>query len=167
LYSNTNGIAYAVLNKTQKVWSAMLMEWWVWIVLGFTLIVMEIFTTTFYILWFGVGALLVGLIAWAWPELPITGQVLGWATLSLLLAVLWFKVFKNRIPDKRWTADEVIGEVGLLTASVAEFQKGRVRFQKPILGSEEWVCTSNADITSGARVRIVSIEGNIVRVALA
>ncbi|MPQ71452.1 NfeD family protein [Pseudomonas sp. MWU12-2323] len=145
----------------------MLMEWWVWIVLGFALIVMETFTVTLFVLWFGIGAVLVGLLTLAWSSLPIEAQLLSWATLSSLLTVLWFKVFKNRIPEKRWTADEVIGEVGLLTASVAEFQKGRVRFQKPVLGNEEWVCISNSDIASGTRVRIVAIEGNMVRVDLA
>jgi membrane protein implicated in regulation of membrane protease activity len=145
----------------------MLMEWWVWIVLGFALIVLEIFTTTFFVLWFGIGAVLVGLLTWIAPGLPIESQLLGWAALSSLLAVLWFKVFKNRIPEKRWTVDEVIGEVGLLTAPVAEFQKGKVRFQKPVLGNEEWVCISNSEIAAGKRVRIVSVEGNIVRIDLA
>ncbi|KZN20496.1 MULTISPECIES: NfeD family protein [Pseudomonas] len=145
----------------------MLMEWWVWIVLGFALIVLEMFTATFFVLWFGMAAVLVGLLIWYEPALLIQSQLLVWAALSSLLAVLWFKVFKNRIPDKRWTVEEVIGEVGMLTAPVAEFQKGKVRFQKPVLGNEEWVCIANADIAAGERVRIVSVEGNIVRVDLA
>lgn len=145
----------------------MMMEWWVWIVLGLALIVLEMFTATFFILWFGMGAVLVGLLTWIAPGLPIESQLLGWAALSSLLAVLWFKVFKNRIPDKRWTVEEVIGEVGMLTAPVAEFQKGKVRFQKPVLGSEEWVCVASSEIAAGERVRIVSVEGNIVRVDLA
>jgi hypothetical protein len=49
----------------------------------------------------------------------------------------------------------------LLTASVAEFQKGRVRFQKPIVGNDEWACISNAEIPSGIRVRLVAIEGSM------
>jgi membrane protein implicated in regulation of membrane protease activity len=145
----------------------MFMEWWVWIVLGLALIILEIFTTTFFILWFGAGAVLVGLVSWVWQELPVEAQLVGWAAVSSLLAVLWFKVFKKRIPDKRWTVEEVIGEVGLLSAPVAQFQKGKVRFQKPVLGNEEWVCISDSSIAAGERVRIVSVEGNIVRVDLA
>lgn len=145
----------------------MIMEWWIWIVLGLALIILEIFTTTFFILWFGVGAVLVGLLSWVWQALPVEAQIVGWAAISSLLATLWFKVFKKRIPDKRWTVEEVIGEVGMLTAPVAEFQKGKVRFQKPILGNEEWVCIANSEIAVGERVRIVSVEGNIVRVDLA
>lgn len=73
----------------------MLMEWWVWIVLGFALIVLEMFTATFFVLWFGMAAVLVGLLIWYEPALLIQSQLLVWAALSSLLAVLWFKVFKK------------------------------------------------------------------------
>lgn len=140
------------------------MEWWMWLVIGLVLATLEIITLSFFILWFGLGALLVSLLSYVVPELSIASQVLAWAVLSSLMAAIWFKAFKSRSPDSRWTADDVLGEMGLLTASVAEFQKGRVRFQKPILGNEEWVCISNAEIPSGARVRLVAIEGNTARV---
>jgi membrane protein implicated in regulation of membrane protease activity len=143
------------------------MQWEYWIAIGLILVTVEIFTATFFILWFGIAAVLLGLFTWFFPAYPMPAQIMSWASLSLMMAVLWIKVFKDRIPDKRWTAEEVIGEVGMLTAPVAEFQKGKVRFQKPILGSEEWVCISNSDIPLGERVRIVSIEGNVVRVDLA
>ena len=145
----------------------MTMQWEYWIAIGLILVTVEVFTATFFILWFGVAAVLLGLLTWILPALPMPAQIMTWASLSLMLAVLWIKVFKDRIPDKRWTAEEVIGEVGMLTVPVAEFQKGKVRFQKPILGSEEWVCISNSNIPLGERVRIVSIEGNVVRVDLA
>lgn len=139
--------------------------WWMWLVLGVALMLAEMLTTTFFLLWFGIGAVLVGLLAWVWPGLPIGGQLLAWACSSSLLAVFWFRVLRKRLPDKRWTADAVIGEIGLLTLAVAPFQKGRVRFQKPVLGNEEWVCIADEPIEAGERIRIVSVEGNTVRVA--
>lgn len=140
------------------------MHWWYWIVLGFALSLLEVFTVTFFILWFGIGAVLVGLVKFVWTDMPVEMQILSWALISMMLAVMWFKVLKNRFPDKRWTAEEVIGEEGLLTLPVDEFTKGRVRFQKPILGSEEWACRSSSKIEANERVRIVSIDGNTVTV---
>jgi membrane protein implicated in regulation of membrane protease activity len=145
----------------------MIVEWWMWIVLGFALAALEIFTMSFFVLWFGIGAALVGLLTLASPELTLANQLLAWTVLSALLVFFWFKVINKRAPDTRWTADDVIGQTGLLTASVSEFVKGRVRFQKPILGNEEWVCVSNSEIQSGQRVRIVSVEGNTVRIEIA
>ena len=111
--------------------------------------------------------MLVSLIAYVAPGLQLDVQVLLWVVFSSITTVLWFKVFRKKTPDNRWTADSVIGEVGLLTASVSEFQKGRVRFQNPVLGNEEWACVADAEILSGERVRITVIEGNTARVARA
>lgn len=143
------------------------LQWWIWLVLGFGLILLELVLPTFFIIWFGIGAVAVGVIAGLVPGLSLASELVIWVVLSSLTVALWFKVFKPRKADKRWTADEVIGEVGLLTAAVSEFQKGRVRFQKPILGNEEWVCIAGSDIAAGERVRIVAIEGNTVRVTKA
>ena len=143
------------------------MQWWIWLAFGLGLIVLELMLPTFFILWFGIGAVLVSLIAYVAPGLQLDMQVLLWVVFSSITTVLWFKVFRKKTPDNRWTADSVIGEVGLLTASVSEFQKGRVRFQKPVLGNEEWTCVADTQILSGERVRITAIEGNTARVARA
>lgn len=143
------------------------MQWWIWLVFGVALILLELVLPTFFILWFGIGAVLVSLIALLAPDLQLDMQVLLWVLFSSVTTVLWFKLFRRKKADVRWTADSVIGEVGLLTASVSEFQKGRVRFQKPILGNEEWTCIADSDIAAGERVRLTAIEGNTARVSRA
>jgi membrane protein implicated in regulation of membrane protease activity len=143
------------------------MQWWIWLVFGIGLILLELVLPTFFIIWFGIGAVLVSLIALAAPALQLDMQVLLWVLFSSVTTVLWFKLFKRKQPDVRWTADSVIGEVGLLTSSVSQFQKGRVRFQKPLLGNEEWTCVADGDIPAGERVRLVAIEGNTARVVRA
>jgi len=143
------------------------MQWWIWLVFGIGLILLELVLPTFFIIWFGIGAVLVSLIALAAPALQLDMQVLLWVLFSSVTTFLWFRLFKRKLPDVRWTADSVIGEVGLLTGSVSPFQKGRVRFQKPLLGNEEWTCVADSDIPAGERVRLVAIEGNTARVVRA
>ncbi|MGY4525487.1 NfeD family protein [Pseudomonas sp. UBA4617] len=139
------------------------MQWWIWLVFGIALMLLELVLPTFFILWFGIGAVLVSLISLAAPSLQLDMQVLLWVLLSSVTTALWFKLFRRK-PDVRWTADSVIGEVGLLTAAVSEFHKGRVRFQKPVLGNEEWTCIADSEIAAGERVRLTAIEGNTARV---
>ena len=140
------------------------MQWWIWLVFGIALILLELVLPTFFILWFGIGAVLVSLISLAAPSLQLDMQVLLWVLMSSVTTALWFKLFRRKQPDVRWTVESVIGEMGLLTAGVSEFQKGRVRFQKPILGNEEWTCIADSEIAAGERVRLTAIEGNIARV---
>ena len=143
------------------------MQWWIWLVFGVALFLLELLLPTFFILWFGIGAVLVALAALVVPSLHLDMQVLLWVLFSSVTTLLWFKIVRRKKPDVRWTADSVIGEVGLLTAAVSEFQKGRVRFQKPILGSEEWICVADSEIAVGERVRLTAIEGNTARISRA
>ncbi|MDR1662421.1 MAG: NfeD family protein [Azoarcus sp.] len=144
----------------------MVLEWWFWIVGGIALILLELAIPSFFVIWFGLGALLVGLALLLAPGLPLSGQLLLWAAASTVMTILWFRYFKRFTNKTRiGTADgDVIGEIGLLVHAVAPFTRGKVRFQRPILGAEEWPCAADAEIGSGARVKIVSVEGSFVKV---
>jgi inner membrane protein len=141
-------------------------EWWHWIVGGIVLVLAELVIPSFFIVWFGLGALLTGLLTLAF-DLSVTAQLATWTLASLAMVGLWFRVFKQSFVKTRvGTADgEVIGEIGLLVSAVAPFERGKVRFQRPVLGSEEWVCLADAAIAAGERVKVVSVEGSFLKVS--
>jgi membrane protein implicated in regulation of membrane protease activity len=58
----------------------------------------------------------------------------------------------------------VIGEIGLLARDVAPFERGEVRFQKPMLGTDTWPCIADEAIRSGERVKVVDVEGSLLKV---
>ncbi len=146
----------------------MQLEWWYWIVGGIALIIAELVVPSFFIVWFGLGALLVGLLSLL-LDLSLNAQLFTWTISSIGMVVLWFRVFKQGfVKTRSGTADgEVIGEIGLLVAAVAPFERGKVRFQRPVLGSEEWVCLADAAIAAGERVKVTAIEGSFVKVSKA
>lgn len=140
--------------------------WWHWVVGGIALVLLELAVPAFFVIWFGLGALLVGLLLVVAPSLSFTTQIVVWTVASVGMTVLWFKVFRS---DKQQTrsgqADSVVGEVGMLLTAVAAYQPGQVRFQKPVLGAELWECRTEDDIAAGERVKVLSVEGNYVQVA--
>jgi len=141
-------------------------EWWHWIVGGIVLVLAELVIPSFFIVWFGLGALLVGLLALAF-DLSLTAQLATWTLASLAMVGLWFRVFKQSfVKTRAGTADgEVIGEIGLLVSAVAPFERGKVRFQRPVLGSDEWVCLADTAIAPGERVKVVAVEGSFLKVS--
>lgn len=143
------------------------LEWWHWVVGGIVLVLAELAVPAFFIVWFGVGALLVALLLLVAPGLPATAQIGVWTVASALLAAWWFKVFRpgRNVPRIGTAEGEAIGEIGLLVGAVAPFQRGRVRFQRPLLGAEEWACLAESEIAAGERVKVVAIEGSFVKVA--
>ena len=67
------------------------MLYWHWLVLGLLLVVGEIFIPSFTILWFGLGALVVGLIELFVP-MSLSTQVLLWTLSSVGFTLIWFKI---------------------------------------------------------------------------
>ncbi len=144
-------------------------EWWHWAVLGIGLIIAELAIPAFFVVWFGLGALLVSLILLAIPSLGLTAQVLTWTLASVAMVVLWFRIFKPGMHKTKigMSDSNIVGEVGMLTRDVEPFQKGQVRFQKPLVGSEVWECISDETIKSGERVKVLGIEGSFLKVGKA
>lgn len=142
-------------------------EWWHWAVLGIGLVVAELAVPAFFIIWFGLGALLVALLLFIAPQLGLTAQILVWTIASAGMVVLWFRLFKPHLHKTRvgMSDSNVIGETGLLIRAVEPFEKGKVRFQKPLVGSEVWDCISDETIQSGERVKVVAVEGSFLKVA--
>ena len=145
------------------------LQWWHWLVFGIVLILAELAIPSFFIIWFGLGALLVGLLLAVLPGLSLTAQIAVWTAASVAMTAGWFLVFRPGLQRTRigQSDGEIIGEAGLLVADVAPYSRGRARFQKPLLGSEEWACIADEAIVAGERIRVVSVEGSFLKVAKA
>lgn len=144
------------------------LAWWHWAVGGIALIIAELVVPSFVLIWFGLGGLVVAL-AVGLAGIGFTAQLGLWLIVSLVLVAGWFKVFKPNMHKTRiGMADaNVVGEVGMLVRDVAPFEKGEVRFQKPILGADVWDCIADESIRSGERVRVLDVEGSFLKVGRA
>lgn len=128
---------------------------------------LELAVPAFFLIWFGLGALIVGMAMLVGPGLPLASQVSIWVAASIGLIILWMKVFKAHVHRTRigLSTGQFAGENGLVTREIKPFEKGQIRFQKPILGSDVWLAISTDVIKSGERVEVLGVEGNILRVA--
>lgn len=144
----------------------MAFEWWHWAVLGIVLILSELALPAFVLIWFGLGALILALLVAVLPDMGLTAQLAIWTVLSVAMVFIWMRVFRPGMHKTRIGMSDanVLGEIGLLIHDVAPFAKGSVRFQKPVLGDETWDCIADEAIGSGERVRVVGIEGSLIKV---
>jgi len=138
--------------------------WRHWALVGFGFILAELALPAFVLVWFGLGGFIVMAAMFLDPALSLATQILLWTLSSIAMMILWFQVFKrgaHKVLVGRASA-ALVGEVGLIAEAVAPFKQGKVRFQKPIVGSDIWSCTSQQEIIAGTRVRVESVEGNTV-----
>ena len=140
--------------------------WWHWVVLGIVLMLLELAVPSFFLVWFGLGALIVGVLIAFYPTAPFAFQILGWTASSLVFLALWFKVFKPGMYKSRagMARGSLIGEVALEVGGDVGVEIG---FQKPILGDEVWESVADEEIRAGERVRVLEVEGNTLKVSRA
>jgi len=146
------------------------MAYWHWLVFGIVLVIAEIFIPSFSIFWFGLGAIVVGILKAIMPTMGFNSEIVIWIISSAFFTVAWFKYFKPRMVDKTTAgiaAQSVIGSVGQVILAPIDEVKGQVRFSIPVLGNEEWEFICDVDVIIGDRVRIKDISGNSLIVAKA
>lgn len=140
------------------------LAWWHWMVLGMVLVGLEMTVPTFFLMWFGLGALLVGVVMLvASPGFSV--QVVLWAVSSLAMMGVWLKWFK--IPDRNRAGqakEGVIGIAGLMTRPVTETENGEILFQRPVLGADRWPVVADAPIEAGAKAKVVDVLGQTLKV---
>ncbi len=90
------------------------MAWWVWILLGFLLLALELVTAgSFFLFFFGLGALIVGALS-IWGLLgPAWLQWLAFSALSLVSLLLFRQPLLRRFrgSDTKDDRDSLIGEI--------------------------------------------------------
>jgi len=133
--------------------------WWHWLVLGLVLVLAEIATAGgFYIIFFGVAALIVGLLAAGDLAGPVWVQLLLFSGLSVALLALfrarllqWFQ-HDPQAP----TVDALVGEVAIAADDMAPGDVGQVE-----LRGAAWAARNSAGVPvdRGARCRVTRVEG--------
>ncbi len=144
----------------------MLQPVWEWAILGLILLGLEMLSGTFTILWFGIAALCVAMLALAFPALGLAGQLLAFSLLSLASLALWKFRFGGKSPRLRvgQSRSDDIGRSGRIVQPVAPDLQGRIAFTLPVMGSREWAAVSDEAIDIGVEATVTGIEGNYLRV---
>jgi inner membrane protein len=136
----------------------MIILWWHWLVLGLLLMVGELATPGgFYILFFGIGAVVTGFVAVAGLEsAPL--QVLTFIVTSIA-GLLLFRTRLLRmvqVDPQAPPIDTLVGEVGVAAGPIVAGAFGRVEVRGTAWSARN---TSEMGLTSGARVRVVGTDG--------
>ena len=138
----------------------MLEEPWFWVILGALLILSEFFLTGVIAMFFGIGAILVGIATALGLVTGAPEQIILFAVLSLgalLFAREKIKVwFRGNVTDE-WSGDkDLVTARGQRVSAVADFRDG---LGKVRLSGADWKAESEAPIAAGDTVWVVGHRG--------
>lgn len=135
--------------------------WWAWLALGVLLLGVEALTPGgFFVVFFGAGAVLVGVLAAAGIAEPLWLQVLLFAVSSIGSLVLFRErllVLVRRTAPR--AVDSFVDEEALAMAAMAPAAPGKVE-----LRGSAWNARNAGDepIDAGDRCRVIRVEGLVV-----
>ena len=129
------------------------MAWWIiWLIVCGVLLIAEMMTFTFVLLWMAVGAAAAALTALALPD-NIAIQVIVGSVVALVLTLSTRKVtsrWKRRSRGFRDVIDELEGKMGIVIEEIPAGGTGIVK-----VGSDTWTATSTESLSRDERVEIV------------
>lgn len=134
--------------------------WWVWFVVAALFVVGEIFTAAFFLLWFGVGAGVAGLLALVGAGM--IWQLVVFVVVSLVLFLI-SRRFAERVSEEQPPgigADRFKGRDGVVIERIDNLENtGRVRLDR-----EEWRAESEggAVLEPGTAIRVTDVSGTHV-----
>lgn len=131
--------------------------WYIWMIIAALFVVGEIFTAGFFLLWFGIGAAVAGVLA-----LFGLGHVWQLGAFVLVSGILFVvsRKFADKFTKKQPSgigADRVIGKEGMVFEEIDNTKNtGRVRLKK-----EEWHAESETSevIPVGNQVEVIRLDG--------
>lgn len=140
--------------------------WIAWLVLGVALIVAEIFTLGFFLLWFGVGAIAAGVVGLAGGGIFL--QFMAFVVVSIGLTAMSRTILAKYFSHDDANAmksgvDSLPGKIGIVVeASNGAMSKGAVK----VFGST-WTAypiDGENELTEGEKVEVVEVRGSSIYV---
>ena len=135
------------------------MDWWIWLAAGFVLLVLELVTPSgFFIMFFGIGALVTGAVAAAGLVVSAGLQWLVFTIASVVCLLLFRGKIQARVESTgaRPPVDSLVGQVAFPIDAMPPGAVGRVA-----LRGSTWDAKNEGDIPLGAnqRCRVTRVSG--------
>lgn len=134
--------------------------WAIWLIIGGILLIVEMLTLTFYMLWLGLGALVAAVTAWIAPESFILQVILG-CIVALLLTIFTKSLTRRLRASKGYkdVIDELVGKQGIVIEEIGQGKNGVVK-----VGNEVWSAVSNELLVKNDPVIVVSRSNTVLEV---
>jgi len=131
--------------------------WWLWMIFAAIFAIGEIFTAGFFLLWFGVGAAIAGILA-------IFNIHAAWQWVSFLVVSLVLVAVSRKFADKLTKtptsgigSDRFVGKKGVVTEKIDNIKNtGQVRIDKDVWSADS---ENDIEINKDEIIIVTNVEG--------
>jgi len=144
------------------------MEWfavltpWHWLTAAVVLIVVEIMVGTFFLLWIGFAAVMTALIQWAFG-IGWQVQIVVFTLMATISIIAWHFYKKNNpdvdpLPNLNKRGHQHVGRTFNLSRAIVN-GVGKIN-----VNDSTWKVEGSEDLPLDAKVKVVDIQGNVLKV---
>lgn len=133
------------------------MPWWLWLLAGVVLAALELVGSGgFYLIFFGLSALLIGLLQFAGFVGAVWMEWLLFAVLSVLSLALFRNPLLRTLHADMMPVDKIVGEIATPVADIPAGEVGRAE-----LRGAGWAARNlhQAPLLKGQRCRVERVDG--------
>jgi membrane protein implicated in regulation of membrane protease activity len=134
--------------------------WAIWLVVGIVLIIAEMATLSFYLLWLGLGAIAAAIVAMLIPDSFVL-QVLVSVVVALGLT-LYTKPITQRMRNSKGFTDviyQLVGQKGIVIEGIPIDGLGVVK-----VGNETWSANAEEPLAIGTPIIVIQSHNTILQV---
>ncbi len=134
--------------------------WAIWVVIGVVLIIAELATLSFYLLWLAIGALAGAFVALIAPDV-IVAQIFVSIVVALVLT-MFTKPLTTRMRKSKGFTDviyQLVGQEGIVVGEIPLEGLGIVK-----VGNETWSAQSEVPLIKGTPIIVVQSYNTILQV---
>jgi membrane protein implicated in regulation of membrane protease activity len=138
------------------------MVWWIWVLIGFGILALELTAATLHVGFFAVGALLVALLVVLGVDLPLWGQLVVFTGVSLIAFFYLRPILVRKLKlDQKRVVDTLVGEQATALEDMGVGGNGRAEMRGTTWSARN---TGETALIRGQRCIVAGVDGLVIHV---
>lgn len=138
------------------------MSWWIWVLIGFVVLALELTSATLHLGFFAVGAFVVAILVGVGVDLPLWAQLLIFTGVSVVAFVFLRPLLVRKLKlDTKRVVDSLVGEQALALDDIAVGADGKAEMR-----GSTWTARNIGEtgLIRGQRCIVAGVEGLVLHV---
>ncbi|HEV7242481.1 MAG TPA: NfeD family protein [Thermoanaerobaculia bacterium] len=138
------------------------MAWWIWVLIGFALLALELTAVSLHVGFFAIGAFVVGILVALGIDLPLWAQVLVFTSVSVFSFLFLRPIVVRKLKlDQKRVVDTLVGEQATAMEEIPVQGLGKAEMR-----GTTWSARNIGEtvLNRGQRCVVMAVEGLVIHV---
>jgi inner membrane protein len=138
------------------------MSWWIWVLVGFGILALELTAATLHVGFFAVGAFVVGILNAFGVDMPLWAELVTFTVVSLVAFFFLRPMLVKKLKlDQKKVVDSLVGEQALALEEMGIGAHGRAEMRGSTWSARN---VGETALARGQRCTVADVDGLVIHV---